>query len=147
MLILQFQVGPNLYAIDCRRLVEVLPRVPLRRVPHAPPYLVGLLHYRGPVVPVLDLGLLFGDSASANRLSTRILVADSSPDPDRPALVGLMAERVSELRRVAELGADASAVGTSVPYLGAILETEDGLVQLVRVEGLPRVAAVLQEQA
>jgi hypothetical protein len=73
-------------------------------------------------------------------------VADMSPDPEQSVLVGLMAERVSDLRRVTDPGAEAGVVATSVPYLGPILESEDGLVQLVRVEGLPSVATVLQEQ-
>jgi CheW-like domain len=47
--------------------------VDLRAVPHAPGYLAGLLRYRGGAVPVIDLGLLMGDSACEDRLDLELL--------------------------------------------------------------------------
>ena len=58
MLLLTFKAGANRYAIDVARVIELVPRVELRTIPHAPPFLAGLLGYRGKVIPVIDLGLL-----------------------------------------------------------------------------------------
>ena len=60
MLLLTFRAGESLYAVDARQVVEVLPRVGLRAIPHSPEYLVGLLSYRGQVVPVVDFNTLIG---------------------------------------------------------------------------------------
>jgi chemotaxis-related protein WspB len=89
MLLLNFTAGPNRYAIDVTRVVELVPRVELRLIPHAPPALAGLLGYRGHVVPVIDLGILLGASACRYCLSTRIILVrcagddhdHSGPDP------------------------------------------------------------------
>ena len=43
MLILTFNAGMNRYAIDSTRVVELVPKVDLRSIPHAPPFLAGLL--------------------------------------------------------------------------------------------------------
>ena len=43
MLLLTFNAGANRYAIDSSRVVELIPKVDIRSIPHAPPYLVGLL--------------------------------------------------------------------------------------------------------
>ncbi len=74
MLLLTFTVAGEPYALDVASVVELVPRVPLRAVPHAPAYLVGLLEYRGEVVPVIDLGLLLASTPSGERLSTRIIL-------------------------------------------------------------------------
>ena len=79
MLLLTFTAGTNRYAIDVTRVVEVVPRVELRKIPHAPAFLAGLLGYRGEVVPVIDLGLLLDAAPCRDCLSTRIILVNDSP--------------------------------------------------------------------
>ena len=43
MLLLTFRAAENLYAIDAARVVEVVPRINLRLLPHAPDFLAGVL--------------------------------------------------------------------------------------------------------
>ena len=85
MFLLTFRAAQNPYAVDVAHVVEVVPRVELRRLPHAPPYLAGLFDYRGTVTPVIDLGFLLGSEACPNRLSTRIIVANCAPADFGPA--------------------------------------------------------------
>jgi chemotaxis-related protein WspB len=79
MLFLTFRAAESLYAVDVTRVVEVVPRIDLRRLPHAPAFLAGVFDYRGVVVPVTDLGILLGSEACGDRLSTRIILVDSRP--------------------------------------------------------------------
>ena len=58
MLFLLFQLGSDRYAIDALRVVEVLPCVQVKQIPHAPAGIAGVINYRGAPVPVLDLCLL-----------------------------------------------------------------------------------------
>lgn len=44
MLMLLFHVESDLYALDSRQVVEVIPRVLLRKVPYAPEYVAGLFN-------------------------------------------------------------------------------------------------------
>src|SRR5580693_10375802 len=80
MLLLTLTAGANRYAIDVTRVVELVPRVELRAIPHAPVFLAGLLGYRGTVIPVIDLGLLLGGAPCRDCLSTRIILVDDTPD-------------------------------------------------------------------
>lgn len=86
MLLLTFRAAECLYAVDVSRVVEVVPRIDLRRLPHAPGFLAGVFDYRGLVVPVVDLGVLLGAETCANRLSTRIILVDSRPADPGPRL-------------------------------------------------------------
>jgi len=158
MLLLTFTAGPNRYAIDVARVVELVPKVALRSIPHAPAFLAGLLGYRGKVVPVIDLGLLLGAAPCRDRLSTRIiLVNDARGDHNRgkqdrdesvqdggqslpgwgevPTLLGLVAEEVSDLTQArSEQLLPAPARSPLAPYLDAIIQTDQGILQLIAVD-------------
>jgi chemotaxis-related protein WspB len=158
MLLLTFKAGPNRYAVDVVRVVELVPKVGLRSIPHAPAFLAGLLGYRGKVVPVIDLGLLLGAAPCRDRLSTRIILVNDAPGdhnrgkqdrdesvqdggqspPDRerePTLLGLVAEEVSDLTYVkSDQLLPAPVQLPQVPYLGAIVQTDQGILQLIAVD-------------
>lgn len=133
MLILTFQAGNEAFGVDTRHVIEVTPWVELRPIPHAPAHVVGLCHYRGTVVPVVDVARLLGGAGSEPRLNTRIILAK------RPAgnqgLLGLLTERVRDVKRVSEsdlLPAPLAVAGA--PYLGPLVQTDNGLVQLLVIE-------------
>ena len=169
MLLLTFTVGPNRYAVDAVRVVELVPRVELRPIPHAPAFLAGLLGYRGKIVPVIDLGLLLGGAACRDRLSTRIILVNDAPGdhnrgkqdriesirdggqslPDQkrePTLLGLVAEEVSDLTIVRpEQLLPAPVRLPQAPYLDAIVQTDQGILQLITVDKVREV--FLREEA
>lgn len=160
MLLLTFNAGVNRYAIDSTQVVELIPKVNLRPIPHAPPFLVGLLAYRGKVVPVVDLGLLLANTACRESLSTRIILVKNPPgdqnrwkdDRDRsvkssqpgpwnqkhdPDLLGLVGEQVSDLTSIEPSQIVPAPVHIpAVPYLDAIVQTDQGIVQLIAVDRL-----------
>ncbi len=166
MLLLTFRAAENLYAIDVARVVEVVPRINLRRLPHAPDYLAGVFDYRGKVVPVVDLGILLGSESCRDQLSTRIILVNSrstslvqaetldeaagtilpaatasGTSRDEPLrehrrwLLGLIAEQVSDVSSVKpEQIISASIELPQTPYLGAIVEIDQEMVQLIAVD-------------
>lgn len=86
----------QVYAIEARRISEVLPLVRLQRAP-GPEHLT-TFRYRGRLTPALDLSrLLLGRSFEA-RLSTRIVVA---PRGAGEGVVGIVAENVTETLHIA----------------------------------------------
>jgi chemotaxis-related protein WspB len=137
MLILVFRVAEDAYAVDAARVVEVVPRVALRTLPHAPEALAGMFRYRGRVVPVIDLGVLLGAGPSPALLSTRIIVIDDRAQARGvgEARLGLIAEHVSDVRRIAD---DRVIPPPSLmapnPYIGPIVSADAGLIPLLAVE-------------
>ena len=131
MLLLLVHIADQIYCIRATSVLEVIPRVPLQPVPYAPASLAGLLHYRGDVIPVLDLRTLLADAASAAFLSTRIVVVESTSR----RLVGLIAERLTETLEV-----DASAIApapvdvAAAPFLGGLLVHEGRVIRELLVE-------------
>lgn len=135
MLLLTFRIREALYALDASGVVEVTPRVEPRAVPHSPPYLVGVFNYRGVIVPAVDLGILLDAGPCRSRLSTRIILAGDPDSPER--LVGLIAESVSDVQSLPKDAASFPPIQRAeAPYLGAVVQLGDELVQLIVVERL-----------
>jgi chemotaxis-related protein WspB len=135
MLLLVFRVAGDAYAIEAARVVEVVPRVELRALPHAPEALAGLFRYRGRMVPVIDLGIVLGGRPCPCLLSTRIILVDEPIPVHGVAEVGLIAEHVSDVHRVDDdrVIAPPALLGRN-PYLGSIASTDLGLVPLIAIE-------------
>ena len=135
MLLLLVQTAGDEFAIPARQVVEVLPRIDLRAVPHAPAFFAGLLNYRGDVVPVVDLSTLMGFERSRDALSTRIILTRVGNEKNGNRSIGLIAERVIHLEEV-----DDSRKGSYsprhelAPYLGSVYQLERGLVQIIEVD-------------
>jgi chemotaxis-related protein WspB len=152
MLLLKFEIGAAAYALDSACIEEVVPWVQLRPVPHAPAFLSGMFHYRGNVIPVIDVGLLLGQEAAFNRLSTRIIVVRTNKAGCR--LLGLLANKVSDLVRVTADQLQPPAVRLDdAPYLGQVAQTSEGLMQILNVDHvlptnlLPAEAGLVKEGA
>jgi len=105
MQLLTFTIGGQAYAIESKKVVEVLPLVTTRPIPHLPDYLPGIFTYRGHFVPLVDLGLRINSTPLTRRLSTRVIVVEigesDSSQPSQPSRLvrfGVMAENVVTIR-------------------------------------------------
>ncbi|HAN73746.1 MAG TPA: chemotaxis protein CheW [Planktothrix sp. UBA8407] len=139
MLILLFYVGNDLYALDSSQVVEVIPRVILRKIYHAPDYVAGLFNYRGAIVPVIDLCHLIQGQPSCSYLSTRIIMVNYITKEKHKRCFGLMAERVTETlnKPATSLTIDSGEkADQDHPYLGGIIMDEKGMIQYIRLEYL-----------
>jgi chemotaxis-related protein WspB len=137
MLFLQFQIGPDRYALEASRVVEVIPLLGLKKIPHAPRGVAGMFNYRGEVVPALDLTALTSGQSAAERLSTRILVVRTSVTGRGTRLLGLIAERAtSTLRKEAQDFVDPRLTPGSASYLGPVLLDDQGVIQWIQEQKL-----------
>jgi chemotaxis-related protein WspB len=65
-LFLVFHIGSERFALKATEVVEVLPRLPLKPIAHAPVWVAGIFAHRGALVPVIDLSALtFGVAADS----------------------------------------------------------------------------------
>lgn len=133
MLFIVFQLGPDRYALDARELVEILPLVQVKRLPHAPAGVAGVLDYRGVALPVVDLTAMALGRPALERISTRILIAELA----NGRRIALIAERANEMlqKDVADFTETGVAVD-SAPYLGPVTRDSRGLIQWIKPEQL-----------
>jgi chemotaxis-related protein WspB len=143
MLFLIFELGRDRYALPAALITEVLPVVRIKRVPHAPPGVIGVFDYHGAPVPVIDLSELTLGRPAAPRLSTRLIVVsypDRSDRADRAGqshLLALIAERATDtMRRDPSEFVASGITNDRAPYLGHVTTSSRGVVQRIDVETL-----------
>jgi chemotaxis-related protein WspB len=143
MLFLLFQAGDKHYAVEAKRVQEIIPRVQLLTCPGAPDYVAGLFNYRGTVVPVVDFCRLVDCPPSRSRLSTRILLTPyASAHSGQGRFLGLMVETLIEtLEKNSEDFSQAGLATTTTPFLGNIHCDGKRLIQKVGLEQLLTVEA------
>src|SRR2546428_9181135 len=140
MLLVIFYLGKDPYALESSQVVEIVPRILLKELPHAPQYVAGLFDYRGVIVPVIDLCRMTQGRACSEHLSTRVILVRypyDRYDGQKERVLGLMAERVTETIEKSE--SDLAAPGVSVDeaaYLGDVISDARGIIQCIRVERL-----------
>ncbi len=136
MLVLVFQIGNERFALDVRRIREVVPHVPLQALSGVPPIFAGAFVYRGQVVPVLDLHRLAGAGECPPHLSSRIILVPQ-PSPDGGRLLGLLASQVADLQEIQPDGQALTRLQENGrPDLGPILADRGGLIRLLDLDRL-----------
>lgn len=132
---LLFYAGNDLYAIESSRIVEVIPRVTLRKIHHVREYVAGLFNYRGAIVPVIDLCYLIQGNPSRSYLSTRIIVVSRSRPDGTLQYLGLMAERVTETLNWSDTAKmDANVRVDEAAYLSGTIVDGKRIIQCVQLE-------------
>ena len=87
-----FKVAGAEYALPASDVLQMESFTGATPVPGSPPYVAGLVHVRGRVVPVIDLRLRFGEPAVLATLDTRIVVAQREG-----RVVGLLVDSAREV--------------------------------------------------
>jgi len=96
MLMLLFSVGEERYAIQSHHVVEIVPKVHLKEIPHVPPYIMGMLNFRGEPVPIVDICKLLKDRPTSSQYHSRIIVLKITTKEKGDCLFGILAEKVTE---------------------------------------------------
>jgi chemotaxis-related protein WspB len=137
MLFLLFSIGKDRYVIEANRIIEVAPLVELRNLPQAPRGLAGIMNYRGKPVPVIDLCQLTADQPASQRLSTRIIILKHPNPKQGDRLVGLIAERVTQvIHKEAGEFVNPGLESAGATSLGPMLLDSAGAIQWLTAERL-----------
>ena len=138
MQLLVFSVGAEDYAIESRRVIEVLPLVTARPIPRMPESIRGVFTHRGRLVPLVDLGRLLTDQPLRETLSTRVIVVEFSTGSDEQRVrLGVAAENVLSLCSSDETEASLPTIRSpGAPALGRLLRIGGRMIQVLDVEHL-----------
>lgn len=137
MLYLLLRMGRARYALEARRIVEVVPMVELKLLPCSADYVAGLFDYRGRLVPVIDLCRLTDGYACRDYLTSRIVLVEYPGGDGARHVLGLLAEQVTETAKLD--AADFMPSGLSqpdAPYLGPYQRNDEALLQRLEIEHL-----------
>jgi len=114
---LTFSLGEEEFALEITKVREVMDYTNITRVPRMPEFLNGVINLRGNVVPVIDLRLKLGMSATEKTLDTCIVIMEIKVDGE-PIDMGALTDSVQEV-----IDLDPAQIEPP-PRLGTKLNTE-----------------------
>ena len=138
--LIAFRVGAQEFCIDIMSVREIRGWTPATPLPHAPPFMKGVINLRGAVLPILDLSerLGLGETHASPRHAVIVAKLDRR-------LVGLLVDAVCDILTVqgAALQPTPDVACEAVKtFVKGLLPLEDRMVSLIDLEQvLPRFKA------
>ncbi len=114
---LTFRLDDEVFALDISMVREVLDFTDITKVPRTPDFMRGVINLRGNVVPVVDMRLKFGMSATERTVNTCIIIVEVTIDAEE-VILGTLADSVQEV-----LDLDSEHIEPA-PRIGTRLKTE-----------------------
>jgi len=110
---LTFMLGDESFAVPVENVLEVLQKQTITRVPKTPPHILGIINFRGEILPVFDTRQKFNQSATTQE-EAQIVVVFEIKEGNTKITIAATADAVkdvieinhSEIKPVPELGLD-----------------------------------------
>ncbi len=126
-----FYVHKHLYGIDVQSVQEVVKPMPVTPVPHAPPYVIGLINLRGQIATAVGLLELFetGKKSTPDMMNIICNIEGN--------LISLMVDEIGDVLEMTRT--DFEETPATVPVavarlLEGVFKTKDALMSVVSIE-------------
>lgn len=129
-----FYVGDLLLGLEIDSVQEINRHLDCRWVPHAPPFVRGVVNLRGDVTTLVDLRTVLGMSPGQVTRTTRNLVVKSGGE-----MIGLMVDRLADILAVPRDAIEAppaNVSGVEGRFFRGVYTTEQDVIVLVKTEEL-----------
>ena len=134
--VLTFKLGEEVFGVNIMSVREVLDYTNVTKVPQTPDFMRGVINLRGSVVPVIDLKLKFGISATERTVNTCIIIVEVKLD-EESAILGALADSVQEVVDFEkELIEPAPKIGThlNTEFIYGMAKKEEGFVIILDID-------------
>jgi purine-binding chemotaxis protein CheW len=126
---LTFALGEESYAVDVRKVREIIRLTNITSVPQMPGFIRGVINLRGKIIPVIDLRLRFGLPNAATTDKTCIVVVQIQTGIHTRRETGLIVDSVEEVLNLTANDIEAT------PDFGSQVDTEY-LLGMAKVKGV-----------
>lgn len=132
--LVSFNIADEEFAIDILNIQEINRISDVTRVPNTPEFVKGVINLRGKVVPVIDLRLRLGQSATERNSNTRIIVFEVEGK-----IIGFIVDKVNEVIRINSSATEpppSIVSGIDAKYITAIAKISERLLILLDLKAI-----------
>lgn len=132
--LIAFRIGEQEFCVNIMSVREIRGWTPATAMPHAPPYVLGVINLRGAVLPIVDLSLRLGMKPAEPNVRHVIIVAQVGPK-----VVGLLVDAVSDILTVTDENIQPTpdiANEAEKAYARGILAIEGRMICLIELDSL-----------
>lgn len=133
---LSFNIGKELFAINVLKVLEVLEKRAISSVPKAPDYILGIINFRGDVVPVFNTRLKFNLNLLGENEKFAIVVLEMVKNGETYR-IGATVDKVKDVITINESEIAPVPPMTSTfdaEFLTGIVRREDQFILLIDVD-------------
>ena len=131
-----FRLGDELYGVDIMSVKEIVKIQPIRPIPNAPYYMVGILNLRGEIIPIIDLHRRFhinfaNGEQELDELESGFIIINIDGSQ-----IGIIIDRVSRVVSVnpAEIQDPPQMMGgIGSEYIRGVVRNEDGFLLVLDI--------------
>ena len=130
---LTFILGKEFFAVNVANVLEVLEHRFITPVPQAPEHIMGIINFRGDILPVLNTRMLFGLPNKSEEFLDYIIVFDMSSNENK-LLIAATADAVrdvievtdEEIKPVPEMG-----ISYNAKYISGVIQHNEKFILLL----------------
>ncbi len=134
--LLTFLLGQEYFAVHVTKVLEVLEKQQITRVPQTPVHILGIINFRGEILPVIDTRQKFNLPAIQEDDKHFVIVYDLSND-SRKLIVAATADAVkdvieisqADIKPVPEMG-----IGYDSRYISGVIRLNDSFIMLLDID-------------
>lgn len=129
-----FRVGAQEFCVDIMGVREIRGWTPATPLPHAPPYVRGVINLRGAVLPVVDLASRFGLGQTEPTPRSVIIVAQVQKQ-----IIGLLVDAVSDILMTSEASMQPTpdiACEMAKTFVKGVYAVDGRMISIVTLESI-----------
>jgi chemotaxis-related protein WspB len=147
MLVLQVYVGAESFSIQSKCVLELVSRVSFQKVFHSPKFFLGMMNFRGQLIPVIDLCQLVAGRPCDNKLHSRVVILNYSTKDQENLIFACLAEKVTQTVNVDEASFSQEYTSTqSIPYIDKTYSGPKNFLQFLSLEYLAKKILEIREK-
>lgn len=129
-----FRIGNQEFCVDIMIVREIRGWTLATPLPHAPPYVRGLINLRGTVLPVIDLATRFGLESREPSARSVVIVTEVNDQ-----LVGLLVDAVSDILPTSSESIQPTPDVSSelaTRFVKGVLAVDNRMISLIQIDGI-----------
>lgn len=134
-----FRVGAQEFCVDIMGVREIRGWTPATPLPHAPPYVRGVINLRGAVLPIVDLAMRFGLGSTEPTPRSVIIVVHVHQQ-----IVGLLVDAVSDILTSSEASMQPTpdiASDMAKTFVKGVYAVDGRMISIVTLDSVLPIAA------
>jgi purine-binding chemotaxis protein CheW len=131
-----FMLGNERFAAPVTKVLEVLQKQVITRVPKTPPHILGIINFRGEILPVYDTGQKFNQSANRQDEAHIVIVYEIGAGNDKISIAAtadsvkdVIEIKPEEIKPVPELGLDFDS-----SYIAGAIRRDEAFILMLDIE-------------
>jgi len=133
---LSFKIENEIFAIDVKKVLEVLQMKPITTIPKTPDYIKGVINFRGEIIPVIDARIKFNLKTIEN-YSKSVIIILNFKSQDKNKIIGAIVDSVMDVMEIKEMDVkDLPEIGSryNLEFIYGMIKHNEDFIMILDVD-------------